>query len=222
MMKHIHADMMLQYAQDAMTSVAPHKLWEMRFGPNNKWLPLTGSPSWSVVREYRRKPLPQMVSIAGHVFEAPILSEGDIQDPKADVYVALVGGVMKVEGYDGKLADVVNCNVHLSHEAAEAHCKAILQMNSAAMTRALEENMKHAEKRAYVKVTRFNGGTEFQTTNGIRARFSHEHNGVLFFLLDYGTYELCLGYSDDLRPVDIQLQNLALTETVNTNKVNSK
>ena len=53
-MGHVHADLMLKYAQDAMETSEPWKLWEVRH--HDKWCGLSVHPSWHAPYDYRRKP----------------------------------------------------------------------------------------------------------------------------------------------------------------------
>lgn len=52
-MKHPHADLMLQYAQDAMTTDEPWDLWEVKDGLG--WYHCVANPVWVAHYEYRRK-----------------------------------------------------------------------------------------------------------------------------------------------------------------------
>ena len=56
MTAHIHAELMLQYAQDASTTDKPWELWEFRFDEHEKWTALTVNPTWDDDTKYRRKP----------------------------------------------------------------------------------------------------------------------------------------------------------------------
>jgi hypothetical protein len=55
-MKHKHAELMMQYAQDAMTTDKPWELWEARAPRKHDWYTLKSDPCWSTDFEYRRKP----------------------------------------------------------------------------------------------------------------------------------------------------------------------
>ncbi len=55
-MKHKHAELMMQYAQDAMTTDKPWELWEARAPRKHDWFVMKGDPCWSVEFDYRRKP----------------------------------------------------------------------------------------------------------------------------------------------------------------------
>lgn len=60
MSKHVHADLMAEYAKDAQTTDKPWLLWEGKFlFPREKedkdWCPLNKHPIWATDTEYRRK-----------------------------------------------------------------------------------------------------------------------------------------------------------------------
>ena len=54
MPKHIHAELMKQYAEDAMTTDEPWKLWEF-YSNHGYWTTLTDNPLWYANSKYRRK-----------------------------------------------------------------------------------------------------------------------------------------------------------------------
>jgi hypothetical protein len=69
-MKHKHADLMMQYAQDAQTTENPWELWECRvptrsIGKNTapEWGDCISGPAWAVAYEYRRKPQTHTVTL---------------------------------------------------------------------------------------------------------------------------------------------------------------
>lgn len=54
--KHIHAEAMKQYAEDAMETDKPWERWEwLDLYPNNGWCLCTDSPKWVNEVQYRRK-----------------------------------------------------------------------------------------------------------------------------------------------------------------------
>ena len=53
MSKHIHAELMLQYAVDALANAEPWLLWEG--GDHCGWFSLDSSPRWLTLTDYRRK-----------------------------------------------------------------------------------------------------------------------------------------------------------------------
>ena len=54
MAKHIHAENMALYAQDALVSDTPWRYWEVRH--HDKWFHLNHNPNWHATYDYRRKP----------------------------------------------------------------------------------------------------------------------------------------------------------------------
>lgn len=75
MPKHLHADVMTQYAADAQRTENPWELWEHRDrGETDGWRTLTGHPLWGNSKEYRRKPRTLEINgikVAGPLREAP-------------------------------------------------------------------------------------------------------------------------------------------------------
>lgn len=73
MPKHIHADNMALYAQDAMETETPWERWEYRQDMIHGWDDLSGGPSWGVNIEYRRKPrtITLIVTLPEPMREAP-------------------------------------------------------------------------------------------------------------------------------------------------------
>ena len=55
MPKHIHAELMKQYAEDAMTTDEPWKLWEFLHPRNKTWDTMENNPIWDEGIKYRRK-----------------------------------------------------------------------------------------------------------------------------------------------------------------------
>jgi hypothetical protein len=52
---HKHAELMVQYANDALTNKTPWELWEVKM--YDKWESVTGNFNWYEGYEYRRKPV---------------------------------------------------------------------------------------------------------------------------------------------------------------------
>lgn len=53
--KHPHAEAMMQYAEDALTTDEPWQLWEIQFHNQKNWRPLFEHPSWDKDAKYRKK-----------------------------------------------------------------------------------------------------------------------------------------------------------------------
>lgn len=58
---HPHAELMMEYAKDAMTRPDPWLLWQWRGDEGKAWADLTDNPIWYRLYEYRRKPVPTRV-----------------------------------------------------------------------------------------------------------------------------------------------------------------
>jgi hypothetical protein len=72
MTKHIHAELMAQYAQDAMESETPWEYWESKFN-NSNWYTLSTNPSWKTEHIYRRKS--KTIVVNGFTINAPLNKE---------------------------------------------------------------------------------------------------------------------------------------------------
>lgn len=57
-MGHVHAELMKQYAEDAVTSETPWINWEFRSFDDLPWQSMHQHPAWHVTTFYRRKPVP--------------------------------------------------------------------------------------------------------------------------------------------------------------------
>lgn len=64
---HKHAELMVQYAQDAMNNECPWELWEVWSGgmESGGWLSLETHPDWDVCKTYRRSPWPHSLKVDG-------------------------------------------------------------------------------------------------------------------------------------------------------------
>ena len=67
-MKHIHADLMKLYAEDAMQTAEPWLRWEFS-ADGADWRQSAFDPTWSTVLQYRRKA--RTITIEGVVLPAP-------------------------------------------------------------------------------------------------------------------------------------------------------
>lgn len=69
MPKHPHAELMLEYAKDAMETDKPWERWEFN---NGAWNCLFKHPSWAEEIEYRRKPKPYEPTLLDQALELEI------------------------------------------------------------------------------------------------------------------------------------------------------
>ena len=133
-MKHKHAELMMQYAQDAMEANKPWELWEMRLPANNTWLNCTdGNMHFSSMFEYRRKPKTLSVTLEnGEVvsWPEPHRTELEYGDPyfSVDVDGSVIGDGWDCIAWDNDV--LANGWVHLTKEAAEQHSYALFKINN--------------------------------------------------------------------------------------------
>lgn len=66
MTKHIHADSMVKYAEDAAETETPWKRWQYKTSVDENWNPCLYHPIWKETNSYR--PTPKTVTINGHEF----------------------------------------------------------------------------------------------------------------------------------------------------------
>ena len=133
-MGHVHADLMVQYAQDAQETDKPWERWAS-FLPNEcVWVDCTSNPSWYDHIEYRRKPKTLSVTLAsGEVvsWPAPHCTELEYGDPYF-FFVPTHGDIM-LKNWDCATWDrntLFNGYIHLTKEAAEQHAAALRKINN--------------------------------------------------------------------------------------------
>lgn len=76
-MKHIHADLMLQYAQDAMEHAEPWLLWEVKNDFSDRWRELDEHPRWGTKNKYRKKT--SVILVNGIEVPAPVKDKVHIE-----------------------------------------------------------------------------------------------------------------------------------------------
>jgi len=130
-MKHKHAELMAQYAQDAMETDKPWERWEyLATECTDTWQPCEGHPSWIRSNQYRRKP--RTININGHEVPEPVREP--LENGQGYYFVTLdclvisngVANVRWDSSYKYDLARLKAGIIHLTPEAAETHAKALL------------------------------------------------------------------------------------------------
>ena len=129
MAKHIYADLMMQYAQDAMETEAPWLRWEFRRVNYYIWSSCKQPIQWNYSCEYRRKP--KKINING--FDVP---EPMREAPKIGTRFYFVSFTWRPDEnhvdsvkWDGGTFDMTLLKsgvCHLTAEAAGIHAKALL------------------------------------------------------------------------------------------------
>ena len=132
-MKHKHAELMMQYAQDAMESSEPWERWEYRVDLHSKWIALTGNTVWYEDIQYRRKP--KMISVTlmdGEVVRWPEPHKGDLNVGQHCYLVVHNGDVDHIcfALHSPRNKSVQFGMVHLTKEAAEQHSHALFKINN--------------------------------------------------------------------------------------------
>ena len=120
---HPHAENMKLYAEDAMTTNEPWKLWEKCV--YGDWYTLVRNPDWDDTRQYRRKP--RTININGYEVPEPIRVEPKL---RAFYYVVSTESAEPIR----QVWDGLTCEhrwfyrglIHSTKEAAEIHLKALL------------------------------------------------------------------------------------------------
>ena len=133
MAKHIHAELMMQYAQDAMETPRPWERWEMYGKVSGSWLPLGACFFWRPENQYRRKPKMCYVRLAdGEVVSWPEPHRAELDKRDAYYYVDVDGSVMgeKWHGIAWDRGTLSNGYIHLTKEAAEQHAAALHKINT--------------------------------------------------------------------------------------------
>ncbi|WP_434526578.1 hypothetical protein [Photorhabdus asymbiotica] len=130
--RHVHAEQMMQYAQDAFKTDKPWLLWEMYDDANELWEDILHHPNWNPDFKYRRKP--EMITVGKISFPKPV----DYELKEKDRYfTASSDGV----GYFVWRDDNIDYYylqsgvIHLTKEAAKQHVEAIIKINSDELTR---------------------------------------------------------------------------------------
>jgi len=126
MTAHRHAELMRQYAEDAVETNKPWLRWEMTFGC--EWSSLSVHPCWLAESQYRRKPQP--ININGYEVPEPCrepLEKGQ------DYYLTMLDGYSRLL-WSGHSVDLRRLNSGIystrTREAAELHGKALLSFTN--------------------------------------------------------------------------------------------
>ena len=131
--KHIHADLMLQYAQDAQETDKPWGRWEVYGTVTGRWISLDEGLYFMPGHQYRRKPKMLSVTLAsGEVVRWPEPHRTELEYGDLYFYVDVDGSVM-VEEWDCIAWDsdtLSNGWIHLTEDAAEKHATALRKINT--------------------------------------------------------------------------------------------
>ncbi|RAW91948.1 MULTISPECIES: hypothetical protein [unclassified Photorhabdus] len=125
MAAHVHAELMLQYAQDAFKTDKPWLLWEMYDDANELWEDIFHHPNWNPEFKYRRKL--EMITIGKISFPKPIdyeLKAGQ------EYWVAGPSIFQRFWGDHNLEKEKLEYGfIHLTEDAAEQHRDALIKIN---------------------------------------------------------------------------------------------
>lgn len=124
-MKHRHAELMMEYARDAMETDKPWERWEFKF-EGDEWKDLVDHAIWRIDCEYRRKP--KTININGHEVPEPVREPLKMQEIYYAAYLFSrdepVSTIWSGASFDTYCLE--NGLVHVSKEAAIKHTEALL------------------------------------------------------------------------------------------------
>ena len=126
--RHIHAEQMGLYAEDALTTACPWELWETRY-TDGIWRDLQTNPRWLTDFEYRRKQ--KTIIINGFEIPEPMRVRPAVGD--AYYYPHLFSGGVRTFPWIGDEIDqraFKSGQCHLTKEAAELHLEALLSFTA--------------------------------------------------------------------------------------------
>lgn len=133
MPKHPRAELMMQYAQDAMETDEPWERWEVYV--LNGWITLEHDPIWSPRFSYRRKQ--KTININGYEVPEPLrVAPKIIKEQYVTVYVATTDCVdlcctHTITGSDYDMELIKRGVLHTTRDAAVIHSKALLSFTEA-------------------------------------------------------------------------------------------
>ena len=134
-LKHKHAELMMEYAKDAMETAEPWLRWEVYSIIDNDWRPFTFyHPFWFSETQYRRKP--QTININGH--EVPKPYRGEMQYGQSYYVTELETSELCTQlSWNEDLWDQSAMErgiIHLTKEAAIKHAEALLSFTELSPT----------------------------------------------------------------------------------------
>lgn len=132
MTKHKHAELMMQYAQDAMETDKPWERWQYFHRGTEEWKSLE-KLNWNPNVMYRCKPKMLSVTLAnGEVVSWPEPQRTELEYGDAYFYVDVDGSVMVGEWdcLEWDKRTLADGWVHLTEEAAQQHAAALRKINT--------------------------------------------------------------------------------------------
>ena len=125
-MGHVHAELMMEYAKDAMETDKPWERWEAGKSNIGIYIDIDGHPTWDEDLDYRRKPC--TININGREVPEPVrepLKEGQKYYIPSLEYSPTYNCVAWADGTFDRFW-LERGLIHLTREAATAHAKELL------------------------------------------------------------------------------------------------
>lgn len=125
MAAHKHAELMLQYAQDAAETDRPWERWEFEV-KSGVWCNLSEHPAWLENKNYRHKP--QVIRVGRHEFPKPLT---EAPEEGTDYFYIRVGDTcfeVSSDNWIGSAYDLMRLEsrrVHSTREAAQSHANVL-------------------------------------------------------------------------------------------------
>ena len=121
MTKHVHAELMMQYAKDAMKTEEPWLLWEYK--TEGKWKQCMSHPSWAKNIPFRHKP--EVIKVGDYEFPKPVANHPfHIGDNYWYVMFGDDGFTVYEKHWHNSVEDrqIMSTNlIHLDKDAAQQH-----------------------------------------------------------------------------------------------------
>lgn len=134
MAAHKHAELMMKYAQDALTNEYPWTLWQWRIDSdsyeNNSWEDCSGDVPFHTCKQYRRKP--QFIDINGYEVPKPVSEPLEAGDTYWIISFRDQGNIA-AHHWNADSADIIFLEsgiIHRSPAAAGTHAKALLSFTT--------------------------------------------------------------------------------------------
>ena len=135
-MKHKHAELMMQYAQDAMETDKPWERWQYKaesMQEGDFWSNCSLNPSFYKDWNYRRKP--KMINVTlmnGEVVSWPEpLKLSDLELNKSYFFIDTELDIHETRWVSFDNIGLVSCGmVHLTKDSAEQHSYALFKINN--------------------------------------------------------------------------------------------
>ncbi|WP_445496716.1 hypothetical protein [Photorhabdus sp. SF281] len=127
--RHVHAELMMEYAIDASKTDKPWELYEWR-QKGDGWLKCGSNPKWIDFYEYRRKP--EMITVGKVSFPKPISEAPALDTLCYVVAICTDTDIHSIFWHNSSLmfrSFLKQGLLHLTEDAAQQHLEALIKIN---------------------------------------------------------------------------------------------